>query len=108
MSAQYDKIDEEQQTDSDSSQSTSLVKNLLNKFSYLSRKTGQTIRSNTVLESDRLDIISIASESSLQDGESLMLREQLWYKNKIILLSVGGVIVVIIFFIALFALEPWK
>ena len=105
MNAQYDKIDNDNQPATDNS----LVKNLFNKLSDLGKRTGQAIRNNTVLESDRLDIITnSSSSSSFQDHESLLLREQLWYKNKIILLSLAGVIIVIIVLIALFAFEPWK
>lgn len=97
MSAHYNKIDSS--TDSDTSQQNSLVTGLLNKFG---KKTGH------VLQTDRLDIITNSSSSSFQDRESLFLREQLWYKNKIILLSLASVIIVILILIALFAFEPWK
>ncbi|RNA21484.1 hypothetical protein BpHYR1_023456 [Brachionus plicatilis] len=100
MSTHYNKIDS--CTDSETSQQNSLVTSLLNKFSDLGKKNGH------VLQSDRLDIITNSSSSSFQDRESLFLREQLWYKNKIILLSLASVIVVILILIALFAFEPWK
>lgn len=62
---------------------------------------------NLTLDTDRSDIITNSS-SSLHDRESLMLREQLWYKNRIILISLASIIILVIILITLFALEPWK
>lgn len=102
MNPQYNKIDSS--TDSDTSQQqNTLVTDLLNKFSDFGKK-----KTTHVLQTDRLEIITNSSSSSFQERESLFLREQLWYKNKIILISLASVIVVILILIALFSFVPWK
>lgn len=59
---------------------------------------------------DRSDILTNTNTSftSLNDIESLKLKQQLWSKNRIILISIAVVIVVIIVLITLLAFEPWK
>jgi hypothetical protein len=67
---------------------------------------------NSHMSEDRSDILTNAttntSFTSLNDIESLKLKQQLWSKNRIILISIAVIIIVIIVFITLLAFEPWK
>lgn len=109
MSSQYDRIDDEAnpvQTNNEQVNSNSKLKNLFAKLGNASKKTSQTLRADVIiLESDRSDIISASSSTSFYDSESLMT---LWHKSRIVLISLGIIIVIIIILIALFAFEPWK
>ena len=96
MSAQYDRIDQNEEN-------TSFMQRFLDSLSM--RRAEPLV--NYTNENRQDDTASIYSTGSTY-SETFQLKKEIWKKKRIILIVTGTIIVFIIFVIALLILEPWK
>ena len=97
MSAQYDRIDQQNEDNA------SFMQRFIDSLNV--RRVDTIVNYSNDNRSD--DAASIYSTGSTY-SETFELKKEIWRKKKIILIITGTVIICVIFVIALLILEPWK